>query len=188
MDLSGRVALVTGSGQGIGRAIALKLAEVGATVVVNDMSEAVETVANEIRALNRESLAVLADVSSSEDVAKLLEAVISAYGKIDILVNNAGITRDHLVLRMSDDDWDRVISVDLKSVFLCTRAALRYMIKQRWAGLSAWPVLLASLVTRGRPTMPRPRRALLVLPGVSPKRWLPGVSPPTPLHPASSIL
>jgi len=131
MDLSNRVAIVTGSARGIGRAIALKLAEVGATVVVSDIDEA-EPVAEEIRAMNRQSLAVLADVSLSSDVAKLVETTISNYGRVDILVNNAGITRDRLILRMSDEDWDRVLNVNLKSVFLCTRAVLRHMIKQRW--------------------------------------------------------
>jgi len=142
MNLSNRVAIVTGSGRGIGRAIALKLAEVGATVVVNDIGEAVEAVAEEIKAMNRESLAVLADVSSSSDVARLVETARASYGKIDILVNNAGIARDQLVLRMSDEDWDKVLNVNLKSVFLCTRAVLRHMIKQRWGRI----ISIASIV------------------------------------------
>ena len=134
MDLSNRVAIVTGSGRGIGRAIALKLAEAGATVVVNDIGEAgpVEAVAEEIRAMNRQSLTVLADVSASADVARLVDETVASFGKVDILVNNAGITRDQLLLRMSEDDWDKVLTVNLKSVFLCTRAVLRPMIKQRW--------------------------------------------------------
>jgi len=131
MDLSNRVAIVTGSARGIGRAIALKLAEVGATVVVNDVDEA-EPVAEEVRAMNRQSLAVLANVSLSSDVATLVDTTISNYGRVDILVNNAGIARDQLLLRMSDEDWDKVLNVNLKSVFLCTRAVLRHMIKQRW--------------------------------------------------------
>lgn len=131
MELSNRVAIVTGSGRGIGRAIALKLAEVGAVVVVTDISDA-EPVAQEIRKMKQKSLAVTADVTSSADVTRLVETTISAYGRIDILVNNAGITRDHLVLRMSEEDWDNVLTVNLKSVFLCTRAVLRHMIKQRW--------------------------------------------------------
>ncbi len=132
MDLSNKVALVTGSGRGIGRAIALKLAEAGATVIVNDLNGVAQGVADEIRAMGRQSLAVLADVGSSEDVTKLVETAVATYGKIDILVNNAGITRDQLLIRMSDEDWDRVININLKSVFLCTRAALRHMLKARW--------------------------------------------------------
>ncbi|OGO21449.1 MAG: 3-oxoacyl-[acyl-carrier-protein] reductase [Chloroflexi bacterium RBG_16_50_9] len=133
MNLSNKVAIVTGSARGIGQAIALKLAEVGATVVVNDIgeSEPLEKVAAEIRAMQRQSLAITADVTSSADVARLVETTINTYGKIDILVNNAGITRDQLLIRMSDEDWDSVINVDLKSAFLCTRAVLRQMLKQR---------------------------------------------------------
>ncbi len=142
MDLSNRVAIVTGSGQGIGQAIALKLAEVGATVVINDVGESAKQAAEEIKAMGRESLPILADVSSSSDVDRLVKETIAAYGRVDILVNNAGITRDQLVLRMSDEDWDRVISVNLKSVFLCTRAVLRQMMKQRWGRI----VSLASIV------------------------------------------
>jgi len=133
MDLSDRVAIVTGSGRGIGRAIALKLAEVGATVVVNDIGDPgpAQSVAEEIRAMGRESTVILADVSHSPDVARLVEETMTAYGRVDILVNNAGIARDQLLMRMSDEDWDQVLRVDLRSVFLCTRAVLRSMLKQR---------------------------------------------------------
>ena len=132
MDLSNRVAIVTGSGRGIGREIALKLAEVGAAVVINDIDDSANNVAEEIKAMKRQSLAVVADVSSSSDVDRMVETAVAACGKVDILVNNAGITRDHLVMRMSDEDWDRVLQINLRSVFLCTRAVLRNMIKQRW--------------------------------------------------------
>ncbi len=142
MDLSNRVAIVTGSERGIGRAIALKLAEAGATVVVNDVSEAVESAAEEIKAMNRQSLAVVADVSSASDVGRLVDITKATYEKIDILVNNAGIARDQLVVRMSDEDWDSVLNVNLKSVFLCTRAVLRHMIKQRWGRI----ISIASIV------------------------------------------
>ena len=142
MDLADRVAIVTGSGQGIGQAIALKLAEVGATVVVNDIDSSVEGVAEEIREMKRESMAILADISQPMDVARLVETTVDSYGRVDILVNNAGITRDQLTLRMSDDDWDKVLNVNLKSVFLCTRAVLRHMIKQRWGRV----ISIASIV------------------------------------------
>ncbi|MFC2001430.1 3-oxoacyl-[acyl-carrier-protein] reductase [Chloroflexota bacterium] len=144
MDLSNRVAIVTGSARGIGRAIALKLAEVGANVVVSDIAEA-EPVAEEIRAMKRQSLAVTADVSLSSDVTKLVDTTISSYGQVDILVNNAGIARDQLIMRMSEEDWDKVLTVNLKSAFLCTRAVLRHMLKQRWGRI----ISLSSIVGIG---------------------------------------
>ncbi|MBU2534714.1 MAG: 3-oxoacyl-[acyl-carrier-protein] reductase [Chloroflexota bacterium] len=131
MDLSGKVAIVTGGARGIGREIALRLAEAGVTVVVSDVADA-EPVAEEIRKMGGQSLAVAADVTSTSDVAGLVEKATDKFGRIDILVNNAGIARDQLLMRMSDEDWEAVLNVNLKSVFLCTRAVLRQMVKQRW--------------------------------------------------------
>lgn len=134
MDLSSHVALVTGSSRGIGRAVALRLAKQGAAVVVNARSSAsqAEAVAAEIKAQRGRSLVAVADVSQPEAVARMMEAAIAAFGKVDILVNNAGVTRDQLLVRMSDADWQEVIDTHLKGAFLCCRAALRHMIKQRW--------------------------------------------------------
>ena len=131
MDLSSKVAIITGGARGIGREIALRLAEAGATVVVSDVADA-EPAAEEIRKMGHQSLAVAADVTSTSDVAGMVEKVTAEYGRIDILVNNAGIARDQLLMRMSDEDWETVLNVNLKSVFLCTRAVLRQMVKQRW--------------------------------------------------------
>jgi 3-oxoacyl-[acyl-carrier protein] reductase len=144
MNLSTRVAIVTGSGRGIGRAIALKLAEVGTTVVVNDIGDVkpVEAVFKAIKAMGRECLPVMADVSSSSDVTRLVDETLAAYKRVDILVNNAGINRDQLLLRMSEEDWDKVLEVNLKSVFLCTKAVLRNMAKLRWGRI----ISLASIV------------------------------------------
>jgi len=129
MDLSNRVAIVTGSGRGIGSAIALRLAEAGASIVINDIGNMApaESVAEEIGKMGGNSLVVSANISNAGEVGKLVETTIDTYGKVDILVNNAGITRDQLIMRMSDDDWDAVLGVNLKSVFLCTRAVLRPM-------------------------------------------------------------
>jgi len=144
MNLSERVAIVTGGGRGIGRAIALRLAEAGAKVVVNDIGdgEPLEGVVREIKAMGRQALPILADVSSASEVDRLVEETMAAYGRIDILVNNAGIARDHLLLRMTEEEWDRVLAVDLKGVFLCTRAVLKHMVKQRWGRI----ISLASIV------------------------------------------
>jgi 3-oxoacyl-[acyl-carrier protein] reductase len=145
MDLSNKVAIVTGSARGIGKAIALKLAEVGADIVVNDIAAAAEVLegtANEIRALKRKALAITADVSSSPDVTRFIDIAASTMGRIDILVNNAGVTRDNLLMRMTDEEWDTVLNIDLKSVFLCSRAVIRYMMKQRWGRI----ISIASVV------------------------------------------
>jgi 3-oxoacyl-[acyl-carrier protein] reductase len=133
MDLTGKVAIVTGSGRGIGKAIAIKLAEVGATIVINDVGDSapVEQTVAEIKKMDHQAMAVMADVSSTTDVARLVDSTTKTYGKVDILVNNAGIARDQLVMRMTDEDWDKVLTINLKSVFLCTRAVLRPMLKQR---------------------------------------------------------
>ncbi len=133
-DLCRRVALITGSARGIGRAIALKLADAGAAVVVNDLdnSSGADEVAELIRAKHGQSMAIPADISSSEAVAHLVDQTVQVLGKVDILVNNAGITRDGLAMRMSDQDWDAVLATNLRGAFLCTRAVLRHMVRQRW--------------------------------------------------------
>ncbi len=129
-----KVALITGAGRGIGKAIAERLAEEGAKVAICDIDrELVEKTAEEIR--NRyqtQALAIYADVAKEEMVNAMVDEVIKTFGKVDILVNNAGITKDNLLLRMSEEDWDKVIAVDLKSVFLCTKAVIKYMIRQRY--------------------------------------------------------
>ena len=133
MMLNDCVAIVTGSGRGIGRAIALELAVAGAKVVVNyagRVDKAEETV-KLIREAGGECLAVQADVSQTADVDRLIKTVLDHFGKIDILVNNAGITRDSLLLRMKEADWDAVLATNLKGVFLCTKAVSKGMLKQR---------------------------------------------------------
>lgn len=132
MELEGKVALITGAAQGIGKAIAMLLAKNGADVVVSDINldKANET-SKEVVALGRRSIAIKVDVSKSDEVEKMVERIISEFGRIDILVNNAGITRDKLILRMTEEDWDQVIDVNLKGTFNCTKAAIKYMSKQK---------------------------------------------------------
>ncbi len=132
MSLSGKIALVTGAAQGIGRDIALGLAKDGAEVAICDVNlEAAQKTAGDIEAMGRKSLALKANVASSADVTALIDQVVEKFGRIDILVNNAGITRDGLIIRMKDEDWDLVLSINLKGAFLCTKSALKYMTKQR---------------------------------------------------------
>ena len=134
MEFTDKTAVITGSTRGIGKAIARKLAEEGARVMVNGTSDAarVNGVVEEFRNAGYECTGVLADIGSSEGVGSLIAAAVDTYGSVDILINNAGITRDGLVMRMSEDDWDDVIRTNLTSAFLCTKASLRYMIKKRW--------------------------------------------------------
>lgn len=139
-----RVALVTGAGRGIGRAVAKRLAQDGFTVAVNYRSSAAaaEDLVNEIRAAGGTAQAFGADVSDPEAVKKLFEEVKAALGPVAVLVNNAGRTQDGLLLRMKDADWDNVLNADLKSVFLCTREAIRPMVRARWGRI----ISIASVV------------------------------------------
>lgn len=132
MELEGKVALVTGAAQGIGRAIALLLAENGADVVISDINlEKAQETAQEIQGIGRKSLAIQVNVADSKDVERMIETIVEEFGRIDILVNNAGITRDRLILRMTEEDWDAVLDVNLKGTFNCTKSAIRYMAKQK---------------------------------------------------------
>lgn len=131
--LTGKTALVTGASRGIGRAIALKLAEAGANIVVNyagSEGAASETVA-QVKALGRDAIMVRANVSDSEEVNEMFKTALEHFGSLDILVNNAGITRDNLLMRMKEEEWDAVIDTNLKGVFNCLKAATRPMMKQR---------------------------------------------------------
>jgi 3-oxoacyl-[acyl-carrier protein] reductase len=131
--LAGHTALVTGASRGIGRAVALQLAQAGASVVVNyaRSAEAAEAVVAEITAQGGSAYALQADVGKEEQVEQLMAEVLERSGSIDVLVNNAGITRDGLLMRMKTDDWQAVLDLNLSGVFLCTRAVTRPMLKQK---------------------------------------------------------
>jgi 3-oxoacyl-[acyl-carrier protein] reductase len=130
--LEGKVAIITGSGRGIGKAIALRFAAEGARIVVCDINiENAEAVSRAIGELGRASVAVKTDVSVKQDVENLVATGVQAFKKIDILVNNAGIMRRAQLLEMTEEDWDAVLDVCLKGVFLCTQAAAKHMVKQK---------------------------------------------------------
>jgi len=131
-ELNDKVALVTGSARGLGQAIALKLAEAGADIALCDLNaEWLEETAEKVKALGRRAECYGVNVAEGESVSAGIKAIEKDFGKIDILVNNAGITKDGLMMRMSEDDWDAVLNVNLKGTFLCTKAAMRGMMKQR---------------------------------------------------------
>ncbi len=131
-ELQGKVALVTGGARGIGRAIVLELARQGSDVVVSDVDfQGTAEVAREVEGLGVRSLAVKADVSEGDDVKMLVAKATEMFGRVDILVNNAGITRDNLLMRMREEEWDLVLRVNLKGAFICTRGIVRGMMKQR---------------------------------------------------------
>ena len=134
LPLSGRVAVVTGASRGIGRAIALELGKQGASIAVNYFSspEKAEEVAAEITANGVNAIAFQADVSDTEQAGSLIKAAIEELGGLDILVNNAGIIRDGLIMMMKEEDWDAVITTNLKSTFNCSKAAVRYMMRKRY--------------------------------------------------------
>ena len=133
IDLNGQVAVVTGAGRGIGRGIALVLAKQGAKVVVNyrGNAETADAVVQEITGQGGQAVAIQADVSVAEEAARLVQAALDTFGRVDILVNNAGTTRDTLLARMSEADWDLVLDTNLKGTFHCTKAVLRPMMRQR---------------------------------------------------------
>ena len=132
LKLAGKVALITGAAQGIGKAVALLLARNGADIVVSDINlEKAEETAREIEAIGVKAMALKVNVASLVDVEQMTGAILEKFGKIDILVNNAGITRDKLILRMTEEDWDAVLDVNLKGTFHCTKTVVRHMAKQR---------------------------------------------------------
>ncbi len=130
--LTDQVAIITGAGRGIGRVIALTLAEQGANVLINDVDEeSAQRVAAEIEQHGHESLAFVADVTDEAQIERMVQAALDKWGRVDILVNNAGITRDNLLVRMKEDQWDAVLDVNLKGAFICSKVVARPMMKAR---------------------------------------------------------
>ncbi|MDD4319963.1 MAG: 3-oxoacyl-[acyl-carrier-protein] reductase [Acidaminococcaceae bacterium] len=133
MTLDGKVAFVTGGSRGIGKAIVLALANAGADIAINYAGNltAAEEVAEQVTAMGRKVILVQGDVANTTTATEMIEKVVTELGKIDILVNNAGITRDGLLVRMKEEDWDAVLTTNLKGVFNCTKAAAKHMMKQK---------------------------------------------------------
>lgn len=133
MDFKGQVAVVTGGARGIGKAIAGALARKGVNLVIADISlEQAKDTSAELERLGVKTMPVKLDVSKSDEVTKIFEDISKNFGRIDILVNNAGVTKDSLIMRMKEEDWDTVININLKSVFLCSKEAIKVMAKQRY--------------------------------------------------------
>lgn len=134
MGLTGKTVLVTGGSRGIGKSVALALAKEGANVIINYTSneESAANVVKKIEGFNVKGLAVKANISKAEEVDSMIDEIKENFDGIDILINNAGITKDNLFVRMKEKDWDQVMEVNLKGVFLCTKAVVRKMIKQKY--------------------------------------------------------
>jgi len=148
MGVQGRVAIVSGAGQGIGEGIAARLAEGGAKVVVNDLvPERVERVAAALGAGSGQAIGVAADVSRAEGAADLVRRAREAFGRVDILVNNVGIARDRYLTKMSEEEWDDVLRVNLKSYYLCCREAVPHMMEQQYGRI----INIASRAWLGNP-------------------------------------
>jgi len=143
LDLKGRVAIVTGGAQGIGKSIATQLALAGANVVIADMAEEMaKSTAKEISQKGSEAVSIVVDVSSFSSVEEMVKKTLDKFGRIDILINNAGITRDALVMRMKEEDWDMVLDINLKGAFNCIKIVSPIMMKQRFGKI----VNIASIV------------------------------------------
>lgn len=144
-------AVVTGAARGIGKAIALNLAQAGLNVVVSDiMIEEAEKVAEQIKELGVKAIAVESDVSKSEDVENLVNTTVEQFGSIDYLINNAGVTRDNLAIRMSEKEWDMVLDINLKGTFLCAQAASKAMMKKRFGRIVNMASVSGILGTAGQ--------------------------------------
>ncbi|NLD48135.1 MAG: 3-oxoacyl-[acyl-carrier-protein] reductase [Clostridiaceae bacterium] len=133
MELKGKTAVITGSGRGLGKAIAWKLGKMGANIVLNDIavSDSVDATAEEFKAAGINVVVTKGDVRIMEDVETMVKTALETFNSVDILVNNAGITKDNLMLKMSEKDWDDVLDINLKGAFLCTKAVTKTMMKQK---------------------------------------------------------
>ena len=201
--LDGKVALITGAARGIGKAIALKFAQEGADVAFTDLviNEAAEETISEIAAYGHKVKGYASNAANFDETHAVVEEILKEFGHIDILVNNAGITKDGLVLRMSEAQWDAVIAVNLKSAFNFIHAVIPSMARQKGGSIinmasiagqmgnpsSTWPPSRARWAIPARSTTPPPRPASSPWPRPSRRKWAPAASGPTPSPRASSF-
>jgi len=129
--LAGKTAVVTGAARGIGKVTALALAEAGASCALIDVMDEVQAAAAEVAGMGVKAEGYVADVTNAEQITALMKEINASFGSVDVLVNNAGITRDNLLLRMTDEEWDKVLAINLRGAFVCLRAAARYMVRQK---------------------------------------------------------
>lgn len=152
-ELEGKVSLVTGASRGIGKAIALKLSSIGSKIAINHIAPEkanADSLVQTIAGQGGEAIAVEADVRNSEAVKNMIQQVIDKWGKVDILVNNAGITKDNLLIRMSDEAWDDVLNINLRGAYLCTKYALRPMMRQKWGRIISMSSISGLMGTAGQ--------------------------------------
>lgn len=136
LGLKDKVVIVTGSGRGIGKSVAMKFAEAGSKIVISDLNEAdIEQTVKEIKAKGVDAIGIKANVSLAADCENLINKAKETFGSLDVLVNNAGITKDNLLIRMEESEWDAVMNVNLKGVFNCTKAAVKIMMKQKYGNI-----------------------------------------------------
>jgi len=151
MRLEGKNALITGAAQGIGKAVALGMAKEGANVAIADVNiESARTTSQEVSALGVKSIALKLDVSNQENVIDAFKTVTGELGSLDILINNAGITRDGILLRMKEEDWDAVLNINLKGSFLCSKEAIKVMSKQRFGKIISISSVVAFMGNPGQ--------------------------------------
>ena len=170
--LDGRVALVTGAGRGIGAAECVRMAQDGARVAALDLSaEGCQETVRRVSEVGGEAFGLSCDVAQAEQVREAVARVVDHFGRLDILVNNAGITRDNLLFKMSDDDWDAVVDTHLKGSFLCTREAQRYMVDQRY-GKIVMTSSVAALGNRGQANYAAAKAGLQGMSRLLPSSWV----------------